>query len=81
MFSRPSDIKLSSAFLNFILFRIIWTAEVYSEPSRTSTMEHFAKIVKGFQLLTIFIKSIILDIGLCFEYASEQQALLSILLL
>ena len=44
-------------------------------------MEHFAKIVKGFQLLTIFIKSIILDIGLCFEYDSEQQALLSILLL
>ena len=69
------------AFLNFILFQIIWTAELYSEPSRTSTMKLFAKIVKDFQLLTIFIKSIILDIRLCFEYASEQQAFLIILLL
>ena len=81
MFSRPSDIKCPFVSSNIILFRIIWTAEVYSELSQTSTMELFAKIGKGFQLLTIFIKSIILDIWLCFEYVSEQQALLSILLL
>ena len=55
----------------FVLFRIIRTAEVYSESSRTSTMELFAKIVKSFQLLTIFIKSSIFDIRLGFEYASE----------
>ena len=71
MFSRPSDIKCSFVSSNFVLFRIIRTAEVYSEPSRTSTMELFAKIFKGFQLLTIFIKSSISDIRLGFEYASE----------
>ena len=71
MFSRPSDIKCSFVSSNFVLFRIIRTAEVYLEPIRTFTMELFAKIVKGFQLLTIFIKSSILDIRLGFEYASE----------
>ena len=55
----------------FDLFRIIRIAEVYSEPSRISTMELFAKIVKGFQLLIIFIKSSILDIRMDFEYASQ----------
>ena len=38
---------------------------------RKSKMELFAKIVKGFQLLTIFIKSSILDIRIGSEYASE----------
>ena len=37
--------------------------------------------LSGFQLLTIFIKKSILDIWLGFEYASEYQTLLSILLL
>ena len=55
--------------------------EAYSEPSQTSKMELFARIIKGFQLLTIFIKSSILDIRLGFEYASEYQTLLRILLL
>ena len=45
-----------------------WTSseypEAYLEPSRTSEMELFAKIVKGFQPLTIFAKSFILDVGL-----------------
>ena len=63
MFSRPSDLLM----LFCVLFRIIGTAE----PSRTSTMEHFAKTVKGFQLLTHFIKIFILDIRLGFEYISE----------
>ena len=71
MFSRPSNIKFFFVSLNFVLFGIIRTAEVYSEPSRTSTTELFAKIVKGFQLLTIFIKSSTIDIPLSFEYASE----------
>ena len=81
MFSGPSDKKCSFVSSSFVLFRIIRTAEVYSEPSRTFTMEFFAKIVKSFHLLTNFIKSLILDIRLGFEYASEQQALLSIFLL
>ena len=71
VFSRPSDIKCSFVSWNFVLFRIIRTAKVYSETSQTSWMELFAKIVKSFQLLTIFIKSSILDIRLGFEYASE----------
>ena len=60
MFSRPSDIKCSFVSSNFVLFRIIRTAEVYSEHSRTSTVKLFAKIVKGSQLLTIFIKKLYL---------------------
>ena len=79
MFNGPTDIKCSFVSSNFVLFRISRTAEVHSEHSRTSTMELFAQIVKGFRLLTIFIKSSIIDIRLGFEYASEQQALLSIL--
>ena len=71
MFSRPSDIKCSFVCSNFVLFRIMQIAEVYSEPSQTSTMELFAKIVKGFQVLTIFLKSSILDIRLGFQYGSE----------
>ena len=71
MFSRLSDIKCSFVSSTFFLFPIVWTAEVYSEPSRTSTMELFAQIVEGFQLLAIFIKSSILDVRLGFEYASE----------
>ena len=54
MFSRPSDKKCSVVSSIFVLFRIIRTAEVYSEPSRTFTMEFFAKIVKSFQLLTTY---------------------------
>ena len=34
-------------------------------------MEFFAKIVKDFQLLTIFMEAFILDIRLGFEYACE----------
>ena len=33
----------------------------YSEPSQTSKMELFAKIVGGFQPLSIFSRSFILD--------------------
>ena len=37
-------------------------AEAYSEPYQTSKMERFAKIVNGFQPLTIFGKRSILDV-------------------
>ena len=64
MFSRPSDVKSSFVCSNFVLLRIIRMTELYSEPSRTCAKELFA------QLLTIFMKSSILDIQLGFEYAS-----------
>ena len=38
--------------------------EVYLEQSRTSTMEFFIIIVNGQKLLTIFVKSYIVDIRL-----------------
>ena len=44
--------------------------EAYSEPSRTSVMELFAKIPNGFMLLTIFVKSFIIDIRLGYKYTS-----------
>ena len=34
----------------------------HAEPSRTSNMNVFSKIVNGFQLLTIFPKSSVLDV-------------------
>ena len=43
---------------------------MYSEPSQTSMMKPFTKIVKIFQLLTIFAKSSILDFRLGSGYAS-----------
>ena len=46
--------------------------EVYSEPSRTSKVVLFAKIVNGFHLLTIFAKGSILDVRMGSEYASTS---------
>ena len=46
--------------------------DTYSEPSRTSKMELFAKIVKGFLPLTTFAKTSILDVPLGSEYASRM---------
>ena len=37
-------------------------SEVYSEPSQTSKMKCFVKIANGFQSLTVFAKSSILDV-------------------
>ena len=45
-------------------------SEAYSEPYQTSKMERLAKIVKDFQVLTIFSKFSILDICQGSEYAS-----------
>ena len=36
--------------------------EAYSEPSQISKMELFTIIINGFKLLTIFAKSLILDV-------------------
>ena len=44
---------------------------MYSEPSSTSKMMLFAKIVNDFQTLTIFAKSSILFLQLGSEYASD----------
>ena len=38
------------------------SAEAYSEPSQTSNMEHFAKIINGFQALAILAKISIFDV-------------------
>ena len=52
MFIRPSDIKYPFVCSNFVSYRIIRIAEMYSEPSRKSMMELFTKKVTGFQPLT-----------------------------
>ena len=43
--------------------------ETYLEPSQTSKMTFFAKIVDGFQLPTIFANKFILHVRKGFEYA------------
>ena len=43
----------------------------YSEPSETSEMELFAKIVDCVQPLTIFAKHLILFVSQGYEYASD----------
>ena len=52
---------------------LIQLTEVYSEPCHTSKMEHFAKIVNGFQPLTILVKGSVLDVCQGFEYASSYN--------
>ena len=46
-------------------------SEAYSEPSQKSKIKLSAKIVIGFQLLTIFAKSLISDVLPGSEYTSE----------
>ena len=53
----------------FKLNIILATAETYSEPSQTSKMEFFAKIINSWKPLTIFAKCFILDTRQCSEYA------------
>ena len=48
-------------------------SEAYSEPSWTSKMDLFAKIVNGWTPLTIFAKRSILDVRLGSEYASDPH--------
>ena len=49
------------------------SSEVHSEPKQTSKMERFARIVNGWKLLAIFIKSCILDIWLGSEFVLTLQ--------
>ena len=46
---------------------------MYSESCQISKMEPYAKIVNGFQLLTIFAESSILDNELGSEYACRSE--------
>ena len=54
---------------SYVFLLIAPLLDPYSEPSQTSKMELFAKLVKGFLPLTVFAKSYILDIWLGFEDA------------
>ena len=46
-------------------------SERYSEPSQTSKMELFVKVVQGWSPLTISAKNFIINVLLSSEYASE----------
>ena len=64
-----ASVMLISEKMHEFLIRL---AEAYSEPCQTSKMEHFAKIVNAFQLLTIFAKHSILYVWLGSECACGQ---------
>ena len=49
----------------------IENSEAYLEPCQTSKTDIFAKIINGFQSLTIFAKSSITDIWQGYENVSE----------
>ena len=61
LFLQKSPSQMFGRVLHTLLLFGSQYAEAYSEPNRTSKMGHFAKIVNGFQSLTIFAKSSILD--------------------
>ena len=48
-------------------------SEAYSEPCAPSKTDRFAKVVNGFQLLTIFAKYSILDVWQSPEYVSAKK--------
>ena len=52
-----------------------WKSEAYPDPSWTSKIGLFAKIVNRFHPLTIFAKSSILDVQLGSEYTFESSVL------
>ena len=49
-----------------VAFQSCW--EVYSEPSQISKTEYFLKIINDWKPLTIFAKSIVLDVWLSSKY-------------
>ena len=55
-----------------LLSKLFYT-DAYSEPSRTSKLELFAKIFNSFSPLTIFAKSFIADVRLGSEYTSDYR--------
>ena len=59
---------------------LLWrSTEAYSEPSKTSKMELFAKTVTGFQPWTIFEQNSIFDIWQDSEYASSAEGYMTTL--
>ena len=50
------------------------SSKAYSEPCQISKMEFSAKIVNGFQLLTIFAKNSMLDVWHDSEYSAHHKA-------
>ena len=54
-------------------YKYIIETETYSEPSGTSKMKLFAKIVDNFQPLTILEKTSIVDVWPGSKYASDQD--------
>ena len=67
--SRLNDFVINTIAHLFIRERLN-IPEAYSEPSITSKMELFPKIVKGKTSLSIFAKSFTLDVRLESEYVS-----------
>ena len=72
MFSRSSDIKYFFTCSNlFCLISNYSNRRGVFRIQSKSMMGLFAKIVNGFQPLTVFAKSSILDVRLGFKYVSE----------
>ena len=62
MATKAKNVELTEAFIEALV--------VLLQPSQTSKMEHFLKIVSGIKLLTIFIKRSILDVSVGSKYTS-----------
>ena len=62
MLSEVIGCDIGKKWVKPLIFSVAQGVEAYSQPSRTSKIELFAKIVNGFQSLTIFAKSFILDV-------------------
>ena len=68
---KPLSLRFTIILPMILKLLILWSfIETYSEPRRTSKIEHFEKIVSGWKPLTIFAKSTTLDVALSSEYAS-----------
>ena len=70
-------IKMLNWTMRYKCFPLIWylsVSEAFSEYIQISKMEFFAKIVNGFQPLSVFIKISILDVWLASRNASEYSA-------
>ena len=52
----------------------LYIPETYTEPCQVSKMGYFAKIVNGFQALTIFYKTLYLDVWQGSKYCKWEYA-------
>ena len=57
----PSFMSVTALILE-LMKKFVYKAKAYSGPCQAYKMEHFAKIVNGFKLLTIFAKNSILEV-------------------